>query len=66
MLLVLVVFLIFISVYSFVWQVFGDRKARLSFAGAGSALPVAGEVPEQFKEQEKLLRKVLKPFNFLA
>lgn len=66
MLLALVVFLIFISVYSFVWQIFGDRKARLSFGGAGSALPVAREAPEQFKEQEKLLRNVLKPFNFLA
>lgn len=62
----LVVFLIFASVYSVVWQILGVRKARLSLAGAGSALPASGRRFEQFNDHERLLRRVLKPFNFLG
>lgn len=65
MLLPLVVFLIFASVYSIAWQIWGVRKARLSLAGAGG-LPASGRGYEQFNDQGRLLRRILRPFNFLA
>lgn len=66
MFLILVIFLIFVSVYSFVWQIFGDHKGRLSLAGSVLPAVTGGGGFGQLREQEKLLRRVLKPFNFLA
>lgn len=66
MFLLLIIFLIFISVYSFAWQIFGDRKGRLSLAGSVFPAPAGGGGFGQVGEQEKLLRLVLKPLSFLG
>lgn len=64
MLLALIPITIFISVYTFVYQICLYQKMRLSWEEAAEALPLAKE--NTAPSQEKALRRLLKPFNFLG